>query len=246
MAKRISSIFSVGSSSSDHSQSTNSSRLAASVHPTQPSRDQSPARLAAKSTPELRPPISQQEQLDAPSPESTPAPNLTLPPRNDGDQNILQSPQLLSPVPIDATSNNGSRRSSIGSKRQSGRANDDYAHAFAALLKPLPIRASSPSATRPFSGSSVSGSNAGSRPSSRPSSRPASPIKSRPQTPTKEPALGRRRSWIPGKAKVEIHGEQHGEQHNANPSQAWVVTPQGKLPYDTAGLANFQKVLIKS
>ncbi|KAL6720367.1 hypothetical protein ACLMJK_002288 [Lecanora helva] len=241
MARRISSIFSVGSSSSDQTHSTNNSSLHSSSNGPAISsgeRKQSPARLAAKSTPELRAVGNIQDPQTQEVPHLTPALNPSLPSHTDGDQMMLQSPQLLSPIPIDTTSPNGSRRSSISGRRRSGGLGDDYTHTLATLLKPLPLRTSSPSATRPFSGDSTSGNIVASRPGSRPSSRLGSPHNSRPSTPTKEQNLGRRRSWLPGKSKTDVQGEEH----NKCPSQAWRVTPQDRQPYDTAPLANFQKV----
>ena len=232
MAKRISSIFSVGSSSSDHTQSSNGSRLSSSIQSSRPRREPSPAKLVTKSTPELRPTDIVQQPNESRPLGLNPQGNSFLLTPIDHEQNVLQSPQLLSPIPINETSPNGSRRASISSRPTTRDGNIEALRQHIPILKPLPIRSESPSGIRPFSPGS-----AGSRPGSRPPSRPDSPIKSRPQTPTKEKRLSRRRSWIPGKGRTEIQEEQV-----TYPSQAWVDMPDDNVPYDVNPLANLQQV----
>ena len=230
MAKRISSMFSIGSNSSDQTQNSSSSRLSSSVHPARPSKEQTPADLNVKHPPQLQPTSDPPLDVNGPN-------EAFLLPHSDSDHPVLQSPHLLSPIPIDETSPNGSRRASISGRPHSRLGDGEFPHQ-SPLLKALPNRSESPAGFRPLSGGSAPGSNAGSRPSSRPPSRPASPVKSRPQTPTNESKLRKRRSWVPGRSKVDIP-ECKQESY---PSQAWVVSPQEKHPYDVTSLANFLKV----
>lgn len=237
MAKRISSILSFGSSSSDQTQSSGSSRLSSSIYSARPPREPSPAKLVTKSTPELRPvDNSQVLQDNQPSGLVPPVNPSLLAPIDDG-QTVLQSPQLLSPIPIDETSPNGSRRASVSSRPQSRAGNIDALRQQIPTLKPFPNRSESPGGNSTISGGGATGRSAAIRPGSRPPSRPASPIKSRPQTPTKETKLSRRRSWLPGRSKTGVQ-----EDHVVYPSQAWIVMPDENVPYDVSLLANFQKV----
>lgn len=238
MARRISSIFSLGSNSSNRTESSNDSRLSASVCSSRLPRNRSPATLSAKSTPELRPTNNLQDLHNNQSLDPTPPFHPPLLPRIDDDHHIPQSPQHLSPYPIQPESHGGSRPASVGSRPQSRASNDDLLGHPPTFLKPLPIRPESPGGGRRVSGESGLGSSAGSRPGSRPPSRPASPIKSRPQTPTTEQKIGKRRSWLPGRFKAEAQDEWHDTQT----TPASIITPEGKLPYDTSLLANFQKV----
>ena len=231
MAKRIASIFSIGSNVSDQSQHSNSSRVPSSIHPARPPKEQNSAGAVADPTPELQP-TDDLHNLHTHQ-------SAGLTPRLDDEHLMLQSPQLLSPIPIDETSPNGSRRASISSRPHSRLGSGDPNNQ-PSIHKPLPIGSESPSGNRPVSGGSYGGSNAGSRPDSRSPSRPASPIKSRSQTPTGEQRLGKRRGWLPGKTK----GEMPEEEHSVFPSHAWVVTPHEKLPYDTVPLSHFKKVCL--
>jgi len=230
MARRISSILSIGSSNSDKTQSSNSSRGSSSIHPTRPSAEQSAfAKLTANSKAEPRPTNNLQDLHSHQSSGFPPPLKSSLLPPIDDDHPILQSPHLLSPIPIDTTSPNGSRAASISSRPQSAHGTFDPANPNAPLLKPLPVQPGSHGGTRPVSGESA------------PPSRPGSPIKSRPQTPTKDQNLRRRRSWLPGRSKVEVQEQEPGPEHTW---QAWIVTPQEKRPYDVAALTDFQKVPI--
>ncbi len=242
MARRISSILSIGSSNSDKTQSSNSSRGSSSIHPTRPSAEQSAfAKLTANSKAEPRPTNNLQDLHSNQSSGFPPPLKSSLLPPIDDERSILQSPHLLSPIPIDTTSPNGSRAASISSRPQSAHGTFDPANPNAPLLKPLSVQPGSHGGTRPVSGESAPLSSAGSRPGSRPPSRPGSPTKSRPQTPTKDQNLRRRRSWLPGRSKVEVQEQEPGPEHTW---QAWIVTPQEKRPYDVAALTDFQKVPI--
>lgn len=110
------------------------------------------------------------------------------------------------------------------------------------LLKPLP----SPSGSRPSSGmdrTETRGVNERGR-SSRPGSRANSPNRSRPTTPGRpitpgsEGRLTKRRSWFPGRSR----GESRSEATNIPMPQAWVASPQDKIPYDLTPLLDFQIV----
>jgi len=242
MARRISSIFSLGSNSSDRTESSNDSRLPSSVNPSRPPRDRSPATLAAKSTPELRPTNNLQDLHKNQSSGLTPPFNPSLLPRIDDDHPLLQPPQHLSPYPVRSQSPSGSRPASVGSRPQSRAGNHDLLAHPPALLSPLAIWPDSSGGGRPVNGGSGPGSSAGSHPGSRPSSRPASPIKPRSQTPTTEEKAGKRRSWLPGRFKAEAQDEGHDTQT----SKASIITPQGNIPYDTSPLASLQKVSMVS
>lgn len=235
MAPRISSIFSIGSNYSDQTQRSDDSRFPPSAHPARPFREQSPAKLAARSTPDLRPTSNLQNLHDNQSSGLTPPFNPSLLPRIEDDHPLLQPSQLLSPHSVLSDSPNGSRPTSIASY------GDALQQQPPNLLKPMPIRSESPGISRPVSRGSGPESSADSRPGSRAPSRPGSPIKSRPQTPTTEHKVSKRRSWLPGRSKAEALDEEHGAQM----PQAWLVTPQETLRYDASALANFQKVRIR-
>lgn len=72
-----------------------------------------------------------------------------------------------------------------------------------------------------------------------PGSRPGSPSKLlRPDTPTKEQKLSKRRSWRPGKSRVEVQTE------GVQLPKAWIAAPSNtdNVPYDLTLLLNFQQV----
>ena len=235
-AKRISSIFSMGSNVSDQSSE---SRLSPSIHPARPPRDpsQSPsfasektshdshlgqqdsANLLGQSLSNLRPTHHLQNLHNEQSSGLTPPFDPTILPRIEDNDLLLNPPILRKPMPIQAESPNGSPRGS----RPVSRGN------------PFDSRSSS----RPSSGRPPS------CPPSQPASRPASPVKLRPPTPTAHPLtptseakLAKRKSWIPGKSrKVGQDGGDHGDI-----PQAWLVTPNEKTPYDVSALANFHRV----
>lgn len=235
MAKRISSLFSLGSNYSDRTESSIDSRLPSSENPSRPPR-RSSMTLAAKSTPELRPTNRlRRNQSSGVIPPFNPS---DLPPIDDVDA-LPQPPQLLSPHISQMKPIGGGRPASLGSRPRTKDDINDSLGGPPPLLMPLPIRPGSAGGVRPVSSWGGAGSNAGSRPGSRDPSRPASPARlSRPQTPTGEQKLAKRRSWLPGRFRTDVlNGEL-----DIQKSQASVITPQGKLPYDITPLANFQKV----
>ena len=246
-AQRLSSIFSMGSNISDQSSE---SRISSSIHPAQPSREQSqsPKRalgenslmpgselqdavnLSGKPFLNLRPTSNLQNLHSEQSSGYTPPFDPTILPRIEDDDVLLNPPPLLKPLPIRTQSPSGS----LGSSRPVSRGNPLESRP-ASRGNQFDSRSSSrPPSSRPPS-----------RPPSQPASRPASPIKFRPSTPTARPLtptteakLAKRRSWMPGKTRKP--GQDGGD--NVNSPQAWLVTPKEKIPYDVSGLANFHRV----
>lgn len=245
-AKRISSIFSMGSNVSDQSSE---SRLSSSIHPSRPPREQSqspvnpsegqshlsgsgqrePVSLMRKSLPNLRPTSHLQNLHSEQSSGYTPPFDPTILPRIEDDDVLLNPPPLLKPLPMRAQS----PVSSPGGSRP--------------VTRGSPIDSRPASRGNPFDSRSSSrppNSRPPSRPPSQPASRPASPIKFRPQTPTARPLtptetkLAKHRSWMPGKLRKA--GQDEGD--DANSPQAWMVTPNEKIPYDVSGLASFHRV----
>lgn len=246
-AKRISSIFSMGSNVSDQSSE---SRISPSGHPARPPREQSRSPVSAsgeqshvpgsgqrnsadflrKSLPSLRPTTHLQNLHSEQSSGYTPPFDPTILPRIEDDDVLLNPPPLLKPLPVRAQSPG----SSLGGSRPVSRGN--------------PMDSRPASRGNPFDSGSSSrppSSRRPSRPPSQSASRPASPIRLLPQTPTARPLtpttdakLAKRRSWMPGKLRKA--GQDEGD--HANGPQAWMVTPKEKRPYDVSGLANFQRV----
>lgn len=246
-AKRISSIFSMGSNVSEQS---NDSRLSSSIHPARPTREQTqspdrasgkqshmsglgqqdPANLSRKSLPNLRPTSNLQNLHSEQSSGFTPPFDPTILPRIEDDDVLLNPPPLLKPLPIRAPLPDGS----LAGSRPVSRGNQMDSRP-ASRGNPFDSRSSSrPPSSRPPS-----------RPPSQPASRPESPTKLRPPTPTVRPLtptteakLAKRKSWMPG--KLRRTGQDGADQ--ANSPQAWVVTAKEKTPYDVSGLASFQRV----
>ncbi|KAL9131332.1 MAG: hypothetical protein Q9217_000711 [Psora testacea] len=108
------------------------------------------------------------------------------------------------------------------------------------LLKPSPEGSNSPGGSRASSSIGRPERHVGSysRDGSRVASSPCSPSTFRPLTPTKEAKTKKRRSWMPGKTTLEM---QNGHDI-AQTAQAWVITPQEKMPYDLSPLLHFQPV----
>ena len=227
MAKRISSIFSMNSNYSDQSSD---SRYGSSLHPTRPSKEQNSVATPQRSTPNLRPVNNLQEpQITPPTP--TPPFDSTVPLYLDRDELMFQPPGFPPAFP----GRSSSRPSSIGGMPGD---RDELLLAPPPLLKPLPGRSDSPTGSRRVSRASGPERLPGSHPPSRPGSRPASPSTSRPQTPTSDQRLLKKKSWLSGK----LHAGSQGGEDVAQMPQAWVVTPQDKIPYDINPLANFYKV----
>ncbi len=228
MARRISSIFSLASNSTD--RSSNESRLATapsqSPRPSTSSRGPSPATFSQKSTPDLRPitpvPYSPDDirngstltpQQYAPqqyTPQQSPYLGASLSPTLEDNGALLEPPQSLKPLPERPNSTPGSRP---GSRPQSR-------------------------AGRPVSRASNDNLAA-----SRGGSRPTSPAKHRPLTPTTESKLNKRRSWLPG---GRSRSASQGGSEDVGVGQAWIITPQEKTHYDIHPLIGFHKVSARS
>ena len=241
----------MGSNVSDQSSA---SRVSPSIHPARPPREQSkspdyasgkqsqtsglgpqdPVNLAREPIPDLRPTSHLQNLHNEQSSGYTPPFNPTILPRIEDDDVLLNPPLLRKPIPIRAQSPNGS----LGGSRPVSRGNAMDSRP-ASRGNPFESRSSSrPPSSRPPS-----------RPPSQPASRPTSPAKLRPPTPTARPLtptteakLAKRKSWMLGKPrKTAQDGGDHGSQ-----SQAWMVTPKEKTPYDVSELANFHRVRFPS
>ena len=248
-AKRISSIFSMGSNASDQSSE---SRMSSSIHPARPPREQSqsiehaskkqistpglgqqdPANLSRTSPTNLRPTSHLQNLHNEQSSGFTPPFDPTILPRIEDDDLLLNPPLLRKPMPIRAQSPNGS----LGDSRPVSRGNQ---------MDSRPPSRGNPFDSRPSS--RPPSSLPPSRPPSQPASRAASPVKLRPPTPTARPLtptteanLAKRKSWMPGKTRK---AGQDGGDHGSYP-QAWLVTPKDKTPYDVSGLASFHRVSV--
>lgn len=236
-AKRISSIFSMGSNVSDQSSE---SRISSSINPARPPREQSQSPVYASgqrnpvnlSLPDLRPTSHLQNLHNEQSSGLTPPFDATILPRIEDDDVLLNHPPpLLKPLPLRAQSPGGG---SLEGSRPVSRGNPLDSRP-ASRGNPFDSRSSSrPPSSRPPS-----------RPPSQPASRPASPIKFRPQTPTARPLtptteakLAKRRSWMPGKLRKA--GQDGGD--HVNSPQAWMITPNENIPYDVSGLASFHRV----
>ena len=220
MARRLSSIFSMGSNSSD--ATSNGSRPRSAFNPDYPASDHLPsAQLTSpKSTPDLRP--------STPSSRFQDAQQLYTARRTPPIDTSRPSPRfgpLTSPLP--SLEEDGGLPSPLF------------------LRKPVPQQAASPVSSRPVSRNSGPGSSASSRDGTRPQSRTASPAKLRPNTPTSEQSkLSKRRTWLPGsKGKP---GSEDSDISGMSGSASWIITPrqQDSLRYDLVPLANFQKVKV--
>ena len=200
-------------------------------------KEPSIATLSESSTPNLRPSSNLQDLHNDHSSGLTPPFNPTLLPCIEDNDPFLQPPQLVAPIfPPRTSSPGGSRPSSRASRPENG---DESSLPPPQSLKPLSTRNDSPNRSRPASRDGRLESSDVSRPPSQPSSRPSSPTKFRPSTPTTDPQkLSKRRSWLPGKSRPQ--SRDRGSEI-AMP-QAWLVTPQEKLPYDPTSLANFVTV----
>ena len=212
MARRLSSIFSLGSSTSD--QTNNGSRRSSAVLPHQLPKQVGREKLVRKSTPDLRTltPPSQSQTHHAP--EQPSAPNASF-----------LSPQF---TPIQSPALSASGQSSMPPPPLDRKAvpirNEDY----------LP-------GTRPLSRGSGADVRASSRDGSGSNSRTASPgLLPRPVTPTTEKRLSKRMSWFPGKGGHESPGR--NSSIPASLAWILGPQSQDKTYYDLTPLINFQKV----
>lgn len=214
MARRISSIFSLGSNSSN--ASTNDSRPRSTFNPDRIAYDRPPSATLAspKSTPDLRPTTPSQryqagQQLDTGRGVSPHDPSRLSP--------------LMSPAPHSSNDANGSF--------------------LPALRKPLPHQAGSIDLGRPVSGASGAESRASSRDGSHPNSRPVSPAKLRPTTPTTEQSkLMKKRQWLPGGKSRSDYEDSYKEETAGYGAWNIAYPAQANSYYDLTPLVRFQKV----
>ncbi|KAI4116159.1 MAG: hypothetical protein LQ345_003365 [Seirophora villosa] len=255
-AKRISSIFSLGSTSSD--KSSNLSAPTLSPNPSHSSRGSNPPRKplpASHQARRLSNSASAQELRVRQDPQWTPTfgPALSPPLTGEDDLPSLNGTYKPLPRPMDSPTHPSSRAGSRPGSRPPSPSK--------AFLRPLtPVSDAGRPASR---GSSRPDSHAGSRPSSpfkdfhrpftpssdtsRPASRgnigpgsgPDSPSKrTGAATPTNDLKINKRKSWIPGKARVEVHSEE------VQLPNAWIAAPSSleKARYDLSPLMNFQRI----
>ncbi|KAL8833936.1 MAG: hypothetical protein Q9170_004013, partial [Blastenia crenularia] len=245
-AKRISSIFSIGSNFSEKSSSTSSTLFS---QPSQSSRASSPPRKPLPIAAKTYPTSVQELQTESEVPAKF---GPTLSPPLTGNDDGAFPDGVYKPLPERSASPAGSARGRAGSAPGTRSSSP-----FKGFLRPLtPVsdiggtdsrfssqpgsRTSSPHKDfhRPFTPVSDA-----SRPSSRGNlggvSRPHSPSKQLPgSTPLKEKRISRRRSWIPGRSRMDEPVEK------GQLSGAWIMTASSseKPSYDLSPLVNFQQV----
>ncbi len=238
-ARRISSIFSLGSTSSD--KSNNNLQRPPSFHAPRDSRTPSPSRLHQSSTSTLQPSASS-PNLRTPSIGQSPHLGPSFDPIRSASSICDHGlpPGVLKPLPLPPGSIRKIRpQSAAGSRSGSPPKN------FSRPTSSNGSRPASPSKDflRPMTPTSEAGNP--SRPASRsglaPNSRPTSPSKylSQPATPISERRASKRISWLPGRSK---HGSaEEADEAHASP-RAWVLTPEQQRPYDVSPLLDLQKV----
>lgn len=269
MARRISSIFSLGSNSSGTSSNDPKSSPLFSFG--DPTKEKESPRLDRTFTPDLRPsaPASrfqdvqpypdarQSPPIDTSrhSPQVQPGLSAPLPPLEEiGGLDMLHPPELRKPLPEQrAGSPIGSRPASKPVSRPTSRGSGfdsrPTSRAGPGRDHSAPhSRAASPSKLRPHTPTSdtnrpSSRASAG-RDQSAPHSRAGSPSKLRPLTPTSDSnRSSRRMSWIPGRNRSASRGEDV-RTPIIPPGSAWLLAPlsQDKTDYDLSSLTNFQVV----
>ncbi len=222
-ARRISSMFSISSSSSE--QSSNTATSHGRRNPTKISRTPSPPKqdsvisergpgptqlhepnedsVAQASQPELeRMPMSPAGMVSSPDELAQPSPPILKPP----------SPPCSPSSPVRETK----LESRLVSRSQSGPASNS--------------KSRSASRTR--------GARQSSRAESKEGTRPTSPSKLLSAPSQSERRKSTRKSWLPGKSRT------HSPTGDAVPSppKAWLVGSEAKVPYDVSRLVNFQEV----
>lgn len=238
-ARRISSIFSLGSTSSD--KSSNNLQRPPSFHAPRDSRTPSPSRLLQTSTSTLQPSASS-PNLRTPSigqcPRLSPSIDPIYPTPTIRDQGL--PPGVHKPLPLPPGSFRRARPQSAAGSRSSSPTKN-----FSRPTSSNGSRPASPSKDflRPMTPTSETGSasRSASRAGLAPTSRSTSPTKylSLPATPISERRVSKRISWLPGRSKHDS-AEETDEAH-ASP-RACVLTPEQQRPYDVSPLLNFQKV----
>ena len=247
-AKRLSSLFSLGSTS----EKSNDSRMPTTRTP-QDSRTNSPSRLPHISTSTLQPSASSpnlRTPISGLSPQLDPAFDSTYSTATLGSQGL--PPSFFKPEPLPLGSlrvirpgNAAGSRSGSPPKNFSRPNSSDGSRATSPsrdLIRPMTPTSENGRPSRP---ASRAGLTPISRPASRvgliPISRPTSPDKhlSRPATPTTEKRLSKKRSWLPGRSKHDS-ADEGGGAHTT--PRAWVLSPHQQRTYDVSPLLNFQRV----
>ena len=238
-AKRLSSIFSLGSTSSD--KSNNDRNRPPSVHSPHDLRTSSPPGRLQISTSTLQPSASS-PNLRTPTSGTSPRLSLSFDPTHPSSRlghNALP-PGVHKPLPLPPGSFRGARpQSATGSRPTSPIKN---------FSRPSSSPGSGPASPskdflQPLTPSSETGRP--SRPTSTVGhisiSRPTSPVKhlARPATPTSEKKLSKRRSWMPSRSKQDSSEVLDGA--HTSP-QAWLLAPDQQRPYDASTLVTFQRV----
>lgn len=218
-ARRISSIFSLGSDSSDKSLDSSKAPPSPYEHTISPEAD--PA-IHSKSV--IAPPAIETSPSLHASQYSPPPPSYDPPPppqAHSQNNDVLSpnSPMLSPPLLYDPPP-----------PPQTG-LNHDVLTPNSPMLSPLTERLGSPIGDNSRS-RSVSRDGSQSRRSSR--SRQLSQTKNRLQS---ESRLARPRSWLSNRSKPESQGDGQGLG-----SEAWLVYPDTTIPYDVLPLVHFQKV----
>ena len=222
MAKRLSSIFSLGSNNSDSSSNVSRPRSAFNPGGAADHHLPSPQLTSHKSTPDLRVGASS-SQADAEHLQAA----MRAPPMDTSRLSPHFSPTMSPPLP--GLEEDGPLLSPLPQ----------------ALRKPIPQQSESPDGSRPQSRIRTPGSRSPSRDGSVPHSQAASPATFRPVTPTGDQSKSsKRKSWLPGsRGKPE---SQSDEMNGIYGNESWIITPQAqhKLRYDLVPLVNFQKVIV--
>lgn len=215
--RRISSLFSLGSTASDKSVDTTKSSpsLAPPSFSDEPGATIYSEPLSTESQPST--PSNVQPLLLGPSlqvPPDDPMEALAVP----ADHSLSPVPQMILPLPENPGPQTGNR---LRSSSESW----------------VGVQVDSAGKSEVESQGEIKGG-------SRPGSRVENKSGSRPESPTRlyESAtrrLSRRRSWLPTRSKPEPQGEGDGP-------GLWLIRPDEKLPYDASPLIQFQKVSTSS
>lgn len=211
--RRISSLFSLGSTSSDKSVDTANS--SPSLAPPTFSDEPSAAIFSEPVSTELHTSASSDVQPSSQGPSlQTPQDDPSEAPPVPAENRLSPIPQMILPLPEIPGPQTGNRlrsksESKGGIQAESGDQSDGDSR--------VEIQG---------------GSRPGSRLENKSGSRPGSPPKLHQSTVR---GLSRRRSWLPSRSKPEPQGEVDGP-------GPWLIRPDEKLPYDASPLIHFQKV----
>lgn len=211
--RRISSLFSLGSTASDKSVDT--AKSSPSLAP--PSFSDEPGAAIYSE------PLSTESQPSTPSNVQPPSlgPSLQIPPDDPLEALVVPVDNSLSPVP----------QMILPLPENPGPKTENRLRSSSESWVGVQLDRAEKSEVE---------SQVGIKGGSRPGSRIENKSGSRPESPTRlyestTRRLSRRRSWLPTRSKPEPQGEGEG------PSP-WLIRPDEKLPYDASPLIQFQKV----